>query len=137
MSKIVIMKEYEIEFEGKTFEIDTERSSEGYEEGDLICRCTPFYSVPLKLEIAIRANGDLIFREWSWNLNNQNPYLHTSEKPNEFIPTQAQCETVNGLWSGRIRFEGLNLSVGGTVQDICPINAEREEQLLNKKIFLA
>ena len=138
MQKIAIKREpCSTLFEGEMYEIDTYRPFGGYEKGDLVCYCTPFFGVPLKLYIAIRANGDLIFREWSWNLKNQNTYLHTSEKPNEFIPTQAQCETVNGLWSGRIKFEGLKLDVGETVQDICPINVEQEEQLLNKKIGLA
>ena len=89
-----------------------------------------------ELYIAIRANGDLIFRKWDWS-EDRIRYLYTYEKPDKFIPTQAQCETVNGLWSGRIKFEGLKLDVGETVQDICPINVEQEGQLLDKKIGFA
>ena len=137
MQKIAIKREpCSTLFEGEMYEIDTYRHFGGYEIGDLVCYCTPFFGVPLKLEIAIRVNGDLIFRKWDWSLDRIR-YLYTYEKPDKFIPTQAQCETVNGLWSGRIKFEGLKLDVGETVQDICPINVEQEEQLLNKKIVLA
>lgn len=124
------------------YTVDLERKSEGYQKGDLICFTNPFFNIPLRLEIAIRADGNIIFRNWSWeeghNPNNQ--YLHTNEKPNgisPFIPTEKQIDTVNGLWSGRITFEGLKLPVGGSIQDICLIDVKKEETLINDKIFLA
>jgi hypothetical protein len=54
-----------------------------------------------------------------------------------FVPTAEQIDTVNGLFSGRIKFEGLKIAVGGTVQRICPIDLQREEKLTGKKIYLA
>lgn len=136
MSKIAIFKENSAPFEGDKYEIDTNRAFGGYKKGDLICHCNPFLDVPLKLELAINPNGDLSFRKWEWTDKPNNQYLHTFETPQKFTPTAEQCDTVSGLWSGRIKFEGLTIAVGGTVQDICPVNHEREEQLLNQKIFL-
>ena len=53
-----------------------------------------------------------------------------------FTPTEAQADTVNGLFSGRIKFEGLKLAVGSTLQRICPIDLQREEKLIGEKIYL-
>lgn len=131
-------------FFGNEYIVDTGRQFEGYKQGDLICYIYPFFDVPLRLEIAIRADGSLAFRKWDWRLGD-NGYLHTDEKPERlcknsyekpFVPTEAQIDTVNGLFSGRIRFEGLKLPVGGTVQDICPIDVKREEELIGKTIYL-
>ena len=46
-------------------------------------------------------------------------------------------DTVNGLFSGRILFEGVKIAVGKSVLDICPVDVEREERLIGKKIYLA
>lgn len=137
MPKIAIYKETLSPFDGDQYVIDTDRTFGGYKQGDLICHCYPFFDIPLKLELSIRTNGDLSFRSWKWDdkqINNR--YLHTFEKPKNFTPTAEQCDTVSGLWSGRIKFEGLKIAVGATVQDICHVNVAREEQLLNKKIYL-
>lgn len=157
MAKIAILRDEigEPPFEGDKYEIDLSREFGGYEPGDLICSVNPFFGVPLTLQIAIRKNGDLVFRSWSWDLNRLwSIYLHTDEKgvkqweaknggkenainiSKPFIPTEEQIDTVNGLFSGRIKFEGLKLAVGGTVQEICPIDVEKEERLLGKKIYL-
>lgn len=61
--------------------------------------------------------------------------LREFEKP--FIPTEAQCNTVAGLFSGRIRFEGLKIAVGATVQALCPIDMDKEEERVGKRIYLA
>lgn len=134
--KISIKKDMYSGFENDEYIIDLDRKFEGCEEGDLICYVKPWFSMPLVLEIAIRVNGDIIFRSWSWNFNKGNGYLHTFEKAENFIATAEQIDTVNGLWSGRLRFDGLKLDVGGTIQDICPIDVTREECLTGKKIYL-
>lgn len=119
------------------YRVDTNRESKGYEYGDLICYVEPFHDIPLGLQIAIRANGDVIFRGWAWNNNTtyRNHYLHTDENPDVFVATAEQIDTVNGLFSGRILFEGLKIAVGATTQAICPINKSEEEKMINKKIY--
>lgn len=137
----------DIPFCGEEYTVDTSRKFGGYEPGDLICHIWPFFGVPLKLEIAIRADGSLIFRSWRWSMGG-NSCLHTTELPPQkcdkdhlypkpFISTQAQCETVSGLFSGRITFEGLHLAPGASLQDVCPIDLTAEEARCGKKIYLA
>lgn len=63
-------------FDSDEYLIDLDRKFEGYENGDLICGLTPFYPMPLRLEIAISRNGNLKFRAWKW-VNGCNNYLHT------------------------------------------------------------
>lgn len=119
--------EYVIDFENNKFE--------GYKPGDLICFVWPFFSVPLMLEFAIRNDGTLVHRKWKWQMG-ENGYLHTYEKKENFTPTQEQIDAVNGLFSGRILYRGLKIAVGGTVQDICPINLKKEEELIGRRIFV-
>lgn len=137
MAKIAILKDtFDFPcFEGDEYVVDTRKKFEGYEKGDLICFGYPFNGVPLELEIAIRTDGSIAFRSWMWG-NGDNPYFHTNETPNTFTASNKQVDTVNGLFSGRIRFDGLKLSIGGTVQDICPIDHKREEKLTGKRIYL-
>ena len=146
--KIAILRDGDYLFEGEQYIVDLSRKFEGYEPGDLKCYCNPFIELPLKLEIAIRKNGDIIFREWKWT-DGGYCYLQTDEisekefneqpvswkKP--FIPTKEQIDTVNGLFSGRIKFDGLKLAPGASLQKICPINVKREEKLIGEKIYLA
>lgn len=146
--KIAILKEITSPFNGDQYVVDLHRKFEGYEPGDLICGCTPFIGMPLRLEIAIRQNGNLVFRRWEW-VRSENYYLQTTEVsekeyrkndkeyPKPFIPTREQIDTVNGLFSGRIMFDGIKLAPGASLQRICPINANREEELIGKKIYLA
>lgn len=122
-------------FEGDQYVLDINRKFGGYQDGDLICKISPFFGIPLTLEIAIRKSGELIFRKWYFS-EGENSYLHTSESK-DFPATDEQKDTVNGLFSGRITFEGLRLSPGGTLQDICPIDIAREEKLIGKQIYLA
>lgn len=147
--KIAIKKEdFGGIFEGEEYVIDMYRKFDGYEAGDLICDVSPWGAsgCPIRLELAIRRNGDIAFRGWSWS-NDTNYYLQTHELNEEdaakswaykaFIPTDEQVDTVNSLFSGRIKWEGLKLSPGGTLQKICPIDTAREESLTGKKIYLA
>lgn len=142
MTKITIHKKpFGCSLIESDYTIDIDRKFGGYQAGDLICYINPFFGIPLKLEIAIRIDGSIIFRSWAWTRGNG--YLHTHEKPvgeetlNPFVPTQEQIDTVNGLFSGRIKFEGLALPVGATVQKICPIDVKREEELTGRRIYLA
>ena len=116
------------------YTIDLDRKSDGYENGDLICFVRPFSKTPLVLEMAINTNGDLKFRSWTWNSDIGTEHLHTNETPDTFTPTQAQIDTVNGLHSGRIRFENIKLDIGMTVRKICPIDEKSEEKRRRKII---
>ena len=125
--------------------IDFDRKFEGYQSGDLFCVAAPFVGIPATLEIAIRKNGEIAFGSWAWN-GGGNDYLHTTEvaagrEQNAlqigFVPTQEQIDTVNGLFSGRIKFDGLKLKPGKTLLDICPIDINREGALVHHKIYLA
>ena len=137
MKIAILREEYGNRFDGDQYIVDLSRRFGGYESGDLICNCCPF-NIPLELCFAIRKDGSMIFRSWSWTTKHRpNPYLHTHEKSSEFTPTQKQIDTVNGLFSNRLKFEGLEMYVGATVQDICQIDHEREEKLIGKKIYLA
>lgn len=118
------------------YEVDTNRKFEDYKKGDLICFVAPFFGIPLTLEFSVRANGTIAFRKWDWNRKESNSYLHTDENPETFIATEQQIDTVSGLFSGRIKFDGLKIAVGGTVQDICPVDVKKEEKLIGKKIYL-
>lgn len=147
MYKVAIKKDLRPDwtFEGEEYVIDFDRKFEGYQSGDLICVTAPFFGIPVTLEIAIRKNGEIAFRSWTWN-GGGNDYLHTTEvaagrEQNAlqigFVPTQEQIDTVNGLFSGRIKFDGLKLKPGKTLLDICPIDISHEEALVHHKIYLA
>ena len=124
------------------YEVDTDRPFGGYEAGDILCKIAPFFGIPLTLYLGIRKDGSLIFRSWQWG-NNGNGYLHLQGgdfdvQHCDYHPTQEQKDTVSGLFSGRIEWEGLKFPVGATLQKVCPVDVEREEQLLGRKIiFLA
>lgn len=122
-------------FQGDQYIIDLDRESDPYEVGDLSCFVDPFSGYPIRLYVAISVNGALKFGGWEF-LEGGNTYLHTYETPDKFKATQEQIDTVNGLFSGRIRFEGLKIAVGATVQSVCPIDVEKEEKLTGEKIFL-
>lgn len=123
-------------FDGEEYCIDLSRSFGGYEAGDLIIGGTPFVPMPLELELAIRRDGSLIFRAWRW-VEGTNPYFHVPGFLTDFQPTDAQRDTVAGLFSGRIKFEGLKIAIGGTTQDVCPIDLQAEEARIGKTIYLA
>ena len=133
---ISIKHELGSRFEDEEYCIDLNRSFGGYEAGDLIIRGTPFVPMPLELELAIRRDGCLIFRAWSW-VEGTNPYFHVPGFSRDIHPTDAQRDTVAGLFSGRIKFDGLKLAIGGTLQDICPIDLATEEARIGKTIYLA
>lgn len=125
-------------FDGDEFLIDLSRPFEGYEPGDMVITATPFIAMPLALEIAIRTDGGLIFRAWRF-VEGTNPYFHLAHPSidNHFQSTEAQRETVSGLFSGRIRFDGLKLAIGASVQKVCTIDLAGEEARTGKTIYLS
>lgn len=140
MAKIAIIRNgYSEPFDGDQYVIELDRPFEGYEKGDIICEVEPFSGcgLLLTLELAIRRDGSIVFRKWTQK-GTGNGYLHYMPSPfstDPIKPTAEQIDTVNGLYSGRIRWEGLKLIPGATLQRICPIDIEREEKLTNRKIY--
>ncbi|MCE5220140.1 MAG: hypothetical protein LLF98_02435 [Clostridium sp.] len=132
--KIIIKDQYQGDVE-----IDVRKNYGGkvYEKGSMLCRVSPWSAsgCPLTLEIAITPTGEILFREWDWS-GLGNYYLHTIVNTDIEV-TEAMSDTVSGLFSGRIKFEGIKIAVGASVQEICPINIEKEERLIGKKIYLA
>lgn len=115
-----------------------ERDDIMYVKGGLICHISPWGAsgIPLQLSICICTDGGIIHRGWEWS-QNINSYLHTNDKPEDIVVTPEMIDTVNGLFSGRIIFNGLKIAIGGTIQNICPINIEKEEEKIGQKIYLA
>src|SRR3989304_5823407 len=112
-------------------------------QGSMECHVHPVFGLPLVLEILITPNGKIIHRgyEWDDSRGNTNTYLHVSEH-SELIwgkinPTKEMAKTLAGLFSGRIKINGLKIAVGATPQKLCPIDLEEEEKQIGKKIYLA
>lgn len=125
-------------FDGEEYEIDLDRKFEGYAPGDLIISGAPFDVTgvfPLSLEIAIQKNGTLTFRSWDFGIEANN-YFHVRETVSTKEPTAAQVATVNGLFSGRLTFEGLRISIGSSVQKLCPIDVKLEEDKTGRKLYV-
>jgi hypothetical protein len=101
-----------------------------YKKGGMICSVAPWssYDCPLTLSVCICPDGEIINRGWTWH-GDANSYLHTTSKPEDVIVTKEMRETVSGLFSGRIKIDGLNIGVGATVQNICPIDFTLEEKI--------
>ena len=141
MAKIMIDKDGQRCFEGEQYSIDLLRQAEGgREEGDIVCYTHPFNGVPLELEIAIRRTGEIIFRKWVFVAYYAGDCyeVHENKKQRHFMrmkATQEQRDTVSGLLSGRIIFEGLKLLPGTTLQEVCPVDSEREQNIT--EAFLA
>lgn len=136
--KISVKKGFGSCFQTDEYVIDLNRKFEGYEVEDLIIYGKPFDSTdnfPLLLILAIRRNGKLAFRNWQFTKCGS-CYFHTDES-DDFVPTLEQMDTVAGLFSGRVKFEGLKLAIGKTILDLCPINIKEEERKIGRKIFLA
>ena len=123
--------------------VDIGKRMEDYDhQGSIICKVAPFIGIPLTLEFAIAKDGKIAFRHWEWN-GGGNQYVHTdatndpADKWNYIEPTAAQIDTVNGMFSGRVLVEGMELSPGKSLQQICPVDVEAEEKRANKKLYIA
>jgi len=122
-----------------TIKIGTEYGSEMYRKGGMICRVAPWSSsgCPITLSICICPDGAILKRAWDWvTTSGTNPYLHAISKQEDVEVTDAMRDTVGGLFSGRILVDGVKIAVGASVQEICPIDLEKEEQVVGKKIFV-
>ncbi len=108
------------------------------------CRSMPVISLPLLLNLAVNGRGE-IYYSMRWLFPSaesycDNPYLHINrdKTPETVIVTEEMRAAVSGLFSGRIILpNGMKVSVGGTVQDICVIDLKGEEKLLGKTIPLS
>jgi len=146
-------KNKEPTFTVKGFGVDiTRRADDGYAEdmNRIPCFIDPFHGIPLQLQIFIMSDGSLKFRAWEWKCKDplyNNGYLHVNEDEltnyghKEFHPTPAQKETVLGLLSRRITWEGLNLSPGATLQkavgDLTAEDIAAEENKAGKRMVFA
>ena len=118
------------------YEVDFGRTERPRESGELTMVNTPFFGVKIELCLSIRPNGDIKFNRWRF-VDYENQYLHVVHgTENDVKPTAAMQESLSGLLSGRLNFEGIHLPVGGTPQDICNIDISKEEKLTGKKIYL-
>ena len=128
-------------FEGKSYTFDPQRKMEPYTLGDLICDVTPFFGIPFRLGFAIRSDGNMAFREWSPTMAVDATYIQTIERldgESPFHPTEQQIDTISGLFSRRLNFEGLYLPPGASLMMFCPPDvADREEKRIGHKIYLS
>lgn len=139
MIKSIVVDYEEYLKEPVDYVVDFQREFEGFEEGDLIISGNPFDGtgqVPIELELGIRKNGEIIFRKWK--LSDVGPYFHTGARivDRNFTATEEQTNTVSGLSSGRLKFDGLKLKIGASVFKICPFDQEKEEKMLGEDIYL-
>jgi hypothetical protein len=129
---------------GEKHEVDLDSKSKTmYVKWSLLCSFAPFIieGIPLVLNMAITPQGDILKRGFNWK-GNASYYLElsrdiSSDLLNSFEVTPRMKETVEGLFSGRIKFMDFNVPVGKTVQRaVGGISLEDEEKRLGKKIFL-
>ena len=139
---------YHDRFNGDYLVKNTERRPDPVDvRGTLPCFCDPFHGIPLRLRLRILPDGTLAFFAWEWHRNPDanNPYLHTDvctqgsfDYDAKFVPTSAQRETVEGLFSGRVKWEGLRLNPGRTLQRaVQGIDIQAEENRIGRQIYLA
>jgi hypothetical protein len=129
----------EINIKGHTITMGQRYCQEMYRPGGMICSVSPWGSsgCPITLKICICPDGDILVRSWNWD-GGDNPYLHVDVIFEDYIDvTPEMRDTVSGLFSGRIKIEGIKIAVGASVQKICPIDMEVEEAKIGKKIFFA
>lgn len=136
-------------FEGDEYVIDFCRKREGdYDRGSIRCIIAPWMLVEpnMTLTFDIRRDGSMQFFSWEYVNREANNYLHADwltqydHKNGRLVATPAQKETVLGLWSGRLRFEGLKLPVGRTLMEVAGLLREdfaAEEARCGHKILLA
>jgi hypothetical protein len=91
------------------------------------------------LHVAIGTNGNIKY-VWSFDRKRANNYLHLDEDYAEYnqkvAVTDKMMETIEGLFSGRIKIDGLRISVGATAQ-LRRLNLEEEEKRCGQSIYLA
>lgn len=121
------------------YEFDMTRPVEPYQPVSIVlCGC-PFARMGLytMLTLAIQPDGSIAFRGWKEEKYCIAEYFSLGAFYSEaFSPTQSQRDTMAGLFSGRIRWEGLRILIGMMPQKICPIDIEAEEKRLGKKAII-
>ena len=136
-------------FEGDEYVIDFGREREGeIDTGAIRCTIAPWstQSYLMTLTIDIRRDGSMQFISWEYANMEAVYYLQAAwltrrdHKEGRLVATTAQKETVLGLVSGRLRFEGMKLPVGKTVMEVAGLSVEdfaAEEARCGRKIVLA
>lgn len=145
-------------FEGGEYTLDLTRRPEREKPDCIQMWGCPFaeIGIPFILGLSIDSNGKILFRGWEYHFREVGSitakiYMAEEErisvcgkyflptKPFEkycfdtFQPTKEQAETIAGLFSGRIRWEGLRILIGGKLQQLCPIDIEAEAKRWHKK----
>lgn len=123
-------------FTGMEYEFDMLRPPQPYQYGSIVLCGSPFTRMGLytMLTLAIQPDGSIVFRGWKEVQYLASEYFGLGAYYSEaFTPTQNQRDTMDGLFSGRIRWEGLRILIGMMPQKICPINIEAEEKRWGKK----
>jgi hypothetical protein len=131
------MPKIKCEQNGHWFEVKVGKNYQGkvYEPGSMIISGCPFFGVPLALDLSITPAGEILFRGWRW-VDGQNTYFHTTDRPENVEVTPEMQSTISGLFSGRILYEGIKIAIGASIQKLCPLDLEREERLIGRKIYL-
>lgn len=122
-------------FSGREYIINPQRPAEPYTPLSLMIYGNPFANIGLGvlLGLAIHTDGTILFRGWELNQHATSPYFYpTKDCPQSMQLTQKQKDTVAGLFSGRILFEGLRLLIGSQIQQLCPVNIEAEARRFHK-----
>lgn len=136
-------------FEGDEYVIDFGREREGeIDTGAIRCTIAPWSTQAylMTLTFDIRRDGSMQFISWEYADLDAPFYLQAAyltrrdHKEGRLVATTAQKETVLGLVSGRLRFEGLKLPVGQTLMEVAGLSGEdfaAEEARCGRKIVLA
>jgi hypothetical protein len=126
----------EVKIQGITIDFGR-KHGDMYRRGGMICTAAPWESsgCPITLNICICPDGESLHRGWEWS-GDSNTYLHSITKAEAVEVTQEMQNTISGLFSGRILVDGVKIAVGSSVQQICPIDHEKEESLIGRKIYL-
>ncbi|SFQ61864.1 hypothetical protein SAMN05421670_3005 [Psychrobacillus psychrotolerans] len=145
--KVIVTQNDNSAFDTDEYVVDINRKFGGHEKGDIVIIGSPLshsHDVPLELELAIRIDGTIIFRGWRFvdpqlasryfRYFNFKELIGIQDGP-EITPTPAQCETVAGLFSKRIRFEGLRLYLGRRICKICPFDIDVESKKVGRQLY--
>jgi hypothetical protein len=127
-----------ITIEGHEINMGKIYGAEMYRKGGMICYVAPWESsgCPITLEICICSDGTILKRSWDWD-GDANHYLHTKASKKDITVTPEMTDAVSGLFSGRILIDGVKISVGASVQEICPVDIKSEEAKTGNKIYIA
>ena len=141
MARIIKVRRNELDpFEADEYEIDLDYMNFNRDmRGCIRAQCAPIFGLPITLNVDICPDGHVEVCNWCFD-GNTNRYLHVSSIWKDVKPTEAQRETVLGIFSGRVRVEGLKLAVGKSLQDLCDITAadlQAESNRVGSQILLA